>query len=308
MNYIYVIFLIVIINTLQKFVQKLNDIRVFITIICVITSFITTSLIIEYLTIFGVLTIGILHGANDLSLLQRISFMRKKSQRFLVYITSVLLFSMILYNFPFAALLLFVLFSCYHFGEQQWRNYFESKTNYPQFFYFVYGAFVFSMLFWSHAEQTQLIIKELSNLHILPISFHYMTYCSVCLCVLYLLIQFSAAKTMIMDILLQSTVLMILFWTTNLIISFGTYFIIWHSWPSLKDQTLTLYNKPNAYLAYLKDAFPYWIISILGLSLFFMYNDQIGLNPLALFFAFLAAITFPHVLVIFGLHQNFKLS
>jgi hypothetical protein len=29
---------------------------------------------------------------------------------------------------------------------------------------------------------------------------------------------------------------------------------------------------------------------------------------MALFFAFLAAITFPHVLVIFGLHQKFKLG
>ena len=111
-----------------------------------------------------------------------------------------------------------------------------------------------------------------------------------------------------MDVLLQSIILMLLFWTTNLIVSFGTYFIIWHSWPSLKDQTRTLYKKPNAYFEYLKDAFPYWIISILGLSIFYVYNEQIGLNPLALFFAFLAAITFPHVLVIFGLHQKFKLS
>ena len=201
-----------------------------------------------------------------------------------------------------------MLFSCYHFGEQQWTNRFQSKTNSPQFFYFVYGAFLFSILFWSHAEQTQFIVKELSDLHITPILFQYMTYTSVCLCVLYLLLQFSAAKTLIIDVLLQSTLLMLLFWTTNLIVSFGTYFIIWHSWPSLQDQTRTLYNKPNAYFAYLKDAFPYWIISILGLSLFFVYNEQIGLNPLALFFAFLAAITFPHVLVIFGLHQKFKLS
>jgi Brp/Blh family beta-carotene 15,15'-monooxygenase len=100
----------------------------------------------------------------------------------------------------------------------------------------------------------------------------------------------------------------ILFWTTNLIVSFGTYFIIWHSLPSLQDQILVLYNKPNAYSTYIKDAFPYWMISILGLSLFSVYNDYMGLNPLALFFAFLAAITFPHVLVIFGLHQKFKPS
>jgi Brp/Blh family beta-carotene 15,15'-monooxygenase len=111
-----------------------------------------------------------------------------------------------------------------------------------------------------------------------------------------------------MDVLLQSTLLMLLFWTTNLIVSFGTYFIIWHSWPSLQDQSKTLYNKPNAFFAYLKDAFPFWIISILGLSLFLIYYEQVGLNPLALFFAFLAAITFPHVLVVFGLHQKFKLS
>ena len=298
----------IIINTLQKIVQKLNDIRVYITISCVIISFTTTSLAIDYLAIFGVLTLGILHGANDLSLLQSISFMRTQLQRFLVYIATVLLFSLILYHFPLTALLFFVLFSCYHFGEQQWTNRFQSKTNSPQFFYFVYGAFLFSILFWSHAEQTQFIVKELSDLHIAPILFQYMTYTSVCLCVLYLLLQFSAAKTLIIDVLLQSTLLMLLFWTTNLIVSFGTYFIIWHSWPSLQEQTRTLYNKPNAYFAYLKDAFPYWIISILGLSLFFVYNEQIGLNPLALFFAFLAAITFPHVLVIFGLHQKFKLS
>lgn len=293
---------------MQKIVQKIDDIRVYITISCVIISFITSSLAIDYLAIFGVLTLGILHGANDLSLLQSIRFMRTKSQRFLVYTATVLLFSLILYHFPMTALLLFVLFSCYHFGEQQWTHRFQSKINFPQLFFFVYGAFLFSMLFWSHAEQTQFIIKELSDLNIDPISFQYMTYTSGCLCVLYLLLQFSAAKTVIMDVLLQSILLVLLFWTTNLIVSFGTYFIIWHSWPSLKDQTRTLYNKPNAYFEYLKDAFPYWIISILGLSIFYVYNEQIGLNPLALFFAFLAAITFPHVLVIFGLHQKFKLS
>ena len=298
----------IIINTLQKIVQKLDDIRVYVTISCVIISIITTSLAIDYLAIFGVLTLGILHGANDLSLLQSIRFMRTKSQSFLVYIATVLLFSLILYHFPMTALLFFVLFSCYHFGEQQWTHRFQSKTNSPQFFYFVYGAFLFSMLFWSHAEQTQFIIKELSDLHITPISFQYMTFTSVFFCVLYLLLQFSASKTLIIDVLLQSALLILLFWTTNLIVSFGTYFIIWHSWPSLQDQTRTLYNKPNAYFEYLKDAFPYWIISILGLSLFFVYNEQIGLNPLALFFAFLAAITFPHVLVIFGLHQKFKLG
>ena len=297
-----------IINILQKNIQKLNDIRVYVTFFCVIFSFTTTSLAIDYLAIFGVLTLGILHGANDLILLQNMRFMRTKSQRFLVYVSTVFLFSLILYHFPLIALLLFVLFSCYHFGEQQWAHRFQSRTTSPQFFYFVYGAFLFSMLFWSHLEQTQFIIKELSGLSISASYFQFMTYIFTGLCLLYLLFQFSAAKTLVVDVVLQSVLLVVLFWTTNLIVSFGTYFIIWHSWPSLQDQTQTLYNKPNAYFSYIKDAFPYWMISILGLSLFFIYNEQIGLNPLALFFAFLAAITFPHVLVIFGLNQKIKLS
>lgn len=295
-------------NILQKNIQKLNDIRVYVTFFCVIINFITTSLAIDYLAIFGVLTLGILHGANDLKLLQNMRFMRTNSQRFLVYVSTVFLFSLILYHFPLIALFLFVLFSCYHFGEQQWAHRFQSRTTSPQFFYFVFGAFLFSMLFWTHLEQTQFIIKELSGLSISASYFQSMTYIFTGLCLLYLLFQFSAAKTLVVDVVLQSVLLLVLFWTTNLIVSFGTYFIIWHSWPSLQDQTQTLYNKPNAYLSYIKDAFPYWMISILGLSLFFIYNEQIGLNPLALFFAFLAAITFPHVLVIFGLNQKIKLS
>ena len=142
----------------------------------------------------------------------------------------------------------------------------------------------------------------------LPTYFKWMTYLFLGLCALFLLIQISATLKLMFDVLFQTALLLALFWTTNLIVSFGTYFIIWHSWPSMKDQIQALYNKPDAYSSYIKDALPYWLISLLGLFLFFIYNDSIGLNPLALFFSFLAAITFPHVLVIFGLHQKIKLS
>ena len=44
------------------------------------------------------------------------------------------------------------------------------------------------------------------------------------------------------------------------------------------------------------------------LLLLFGFPVAFTLAGSALFFAFLAAITFPHVLVVFGLHQKFKLS
>ena len=293
---------------MQKIVQKLSDIRVTITVFCVIVSYLTNFLKIDYLVIFGVLTLGIMHGANDLSLLQNIHFMRTKLQRFLIYTLTVIIFSVALYNFALYALLLFVLFSCYHFGEQQWTHSFQNQTHFPQLFYFLYGGFLFSALFWSHTERTIYIIKELSDFSVPTYYFQWMTYLFLGLCALFLLFQISATLKLMFDVLFQTALLLALFWTTNLIVSFGTYFIIWHSWPSIKDQIQALYNKPDAFSSYIKDALPYWLISLLVLSLFFIYNDSIGLNPLALFFSFLAAITFPHVLVIFGLHQKIKLS
>ena len=293
---------------MQKIVQKLSDIRVIITVFCVIVSYLTNFLKIDYLVIFGVLTLGIMHGANDLSLLQNIHFMRTKLQRFLIYTLTVIIFSVALYNFALYALLLFVLFSCYHFGEQQWTHSFQNQTHFPQLFYFLYGGFLFSALFWSHTERTIYIIKELSDFSVPTYYFQWMTYLFLGLCALFFLFQISATLKLMFDVLFQTALLLALFWTTNLIVSFGTYFIIWHSWPSIKDQIQALYNKPDAFSSYIKDALPYWLISLLGLSLFFIYNDSIGLNPLALFFSFLAAITFPHVLVIFGLHQKIKLS
>lgn len=292
---------------MQKIVQKLSDIRVILTVFCIIISSLTNSVTIDYLIILGVLTLGILHGANDLSLLENIRFMQTKQQRFMVYILTVFIFSLALYHFPLWALLLFVFFSCYHFGEQQWAHSIDHKLRFPQLFYFLYGAFLFSILFWSHAEQTQYIVAELSDFSVPSNYFQWLSYLFLAFVSLFLLLQIAVTRSLVFDVLFQTALLVTLFWTTNLIVSFGTYFIIWHSWPSMQDQIHALYNKPNAYLLYIKNAFPYWFVAMVGLFLFVIYNDSLGFNPLALFFSFLAAITFPHVLVIFSLHQKIKL-
>ncbi|GIR50739.1 MAG: hypothetical protein CM15mP59_4810 [Flavobacteriaceae bacterium] len=69
-------------------------------------------------------------------------------------------------------------------------------------------------------------------------------------CALYLLFQISATLKLMFDVLFQTALLLALFWTTNLIVSFGTYFIIWHSWPSMKDQIQALYNSQCLFFIY----------------------------------------------------------
>jgi len=91
----------------------------------------------------------------------------------------------------------------------------------------------------------------------------------------------------------------IIFKVSTLIWGFTIYFIFWHSLPSLFEQISFLYDdfNKNTILKYCKKAFPYWILSLIGVGIVFYIfrNDEMFY---AIFFSFIAAITFPHALVI----------
>ena len=91
----------------------------------------------------------------------------------------------------------------------------------------------------------------------------------------------------------------IIFKVSSLIWGFAIYFILWHSIPSMLDQMRFLYGNVsfNHFKCYFRSAFIYWMLSLVGIGfLYFILKDQKIFN--ALFFSFLASITFPHVMVI----------
>jgi Brp/Blh family beta-carotene 15,15'-monooxygenase len=102
----------------------------------------------------------------------------------------------------------------------------------------------------------------------------------------------------------------VLFQNSSLIWGFAIYFAIWHSLPSLLDQVKFLSGsiKRQTILDYIKSSLIYWIMSILGLMLFvYFFKDREELF-LTLFFTFLAAITFPHVVVMHRLFDQESMS
>jgi Brp/Blh family beta-carotene 15,15'-monooxygenase len=101
-------------------------------------------------------------------------------------------------------------------------------------------------------------------------------------------------------------ILAALFFSSSLIWSFAVYFVIWHSIPSIIEQSKFIYgaSTKNTFIKYLKDASIYWVISIIGLLIaYYVLKDQQNLL-ISIFFSFLAAITFPHTLVIFKIKKN----
>ncbi len=262
------------------------------------------------LALLLILTIGVVHGANDLILIKKSkTFKTANSIKNLGYYLGIILMIISLFFIiPQIALPVFVLFSAYHFGEQHWEANLNGHWFLNRVFYILYGLFIFSLLFAAHKEDVQQIIYQMSHV-LLPISF----FDDALLILLLIVIIFMGAyafkrklKTFWLEELFFIVVFFVIFNTATLLWAFAIYFVLWHSIPSIKEQVEFLYGTCNraAVIGYLKLAWVYWLVALVGFGVvvYFFGEDQSLL--LAIFFSFLAAITFPHVLVISRMHKK----
>lgn len=256
---------------------------------------------------------GILHGANDLALFQKISETEKSislKKLTLSYVGIVIFGAVLFYSIPILALLLFILFSSYHFGEQHWNTIeTEEKNSWITIFQTIYGLFIFSLLFTFHENEVEKIIYQITNFSIEKLDFKWITIC------IGLLMIAAGIKVNSVSIKFKSEVVVnifylvvfaIIFKTADLVWAFAIYFVIWHSISSIEEQINYLYGSFTLknFRSYFISAFPYWITSLFGIFiLYFIFKDKELFN--ALFFSFLAAITFPHTIIIIKM-QNSK--
>jgi len=276
---------------------------------------ITTYFSIEYQQITGFVIIflfGILHGSNDLLIISKI-----RSQKVAVTYPKILFYYLVFvsvgillfYSLPAFALLLFIVISAYHFGEQHW-NFLNTKTISKTVIAFqtLYGLFLLAMLFNFHSEEVKTIMEQIIRLPLVQINFNHILLFIGVLLLINSLILYSKSERFGKEIvvnLVYLIVLGIIFKNSNLIWAFAIYFIVWHSLPSMKQQICFLYGHYSFqnFMRYFKAAFVYWLFSLLGiLLLYVLFKDKEIFK--ALFFSFLAAITFPHTLVIMKMQNN----
>ena len=268
----------------------------------------------DFIGFFFIFSIGILHGANDLVLIKKINI-SKNSYSFIniltYYVIIVLLAVLLFYLIPLFTLFFFIIVSGYHFGEQQ-LLYLNNLSNKSIIYLasIVYGLFILFLLFCCHQQEVVNIIFEISQVNIPKKLFSIiLKILSVALfsIFLYLYIYQKNIQEKILLEVFYIGVFLVIFLSSGLIWGFAIYFIIWHSVPSMIDQIKFLYVDVNSknLIQYIKTAFWYWIISLFGIFfLYYSFKDQKIFN--ALFFSFLAAITFPHVLVIIKMFEKNK--
>lgn len=271
------------------------------TIFCVILNYTVSEYYNDILSGFGILTFGIVHGANDLLLINKTTDTTKSIfTQFFIYLTLVLLFFIFFYSIPSLALITFVMLSSYHFGEQQWTLFEKTNNNIIKILYFSYGLLIFSILFYFNFNEVSFIIKDIAD-QSLDLAFfkNLLIYSSLTTLIISIMLFKHLKNQLLIQIFLLIFFLITVYFT-DLLMSFAIYFVLWHSLPSILEQSKFLFgSSERTHLKiYLKKASLYWILSILGLTVtYYIFKDSQS-QLLSIFFSFLAAITFPHTFVI----------
>jgi len=284
-------------------------------LIFIITISLSILLPVNYQDILGfllILSIGVIHGANDLLIIKKYTrndTLKSQILYFLYYLGLVFLGFVFFYFFPSIALLSFVFVSIYHFGEQHWEanvsNTGLSKSNkiYP---ISLHGLIFFIIIFMNNIN---VVNDVLFSFNTISLDYHLLRTLLIILFSIYMFLLSSfRLRTYLIEEFMFFILLFILTINASLIFGFSIYFIFFHSILSIKDQVRFIYddNKSEYVKKYLINALPYFFLALLFLLGFYLIIDIESIDILPIIFTFLAAITFPHVIVIEKMYRSMK--
>ena len=283
--------------------QSVSNIKLILTFVMLwATSFLSPELE-DYLAYFMILTVGLLHGSNDIELLFK-NYKLNKNKNYVVlllYITLILITAVCFIQLPSVMLVVFILFSAYHFGEQHFNKKIGIQSPLRDFFFIAYGLTLFFMLFALNSIDTVLIMNQIGFTGVTEEHFFLGLFLSLS-ATLFIGAILRLEKALEANIVREIFLLLLfylIFKLATLMWAFAIYFVIWHAYPSILDQMTYLKGRVNesGFIQYLKSSLLYWSISVFGIVLLFILTSRNTELFNALFFTLIAAISFPHIFV-----------
>ena len=301
---------IVFLKTVYLYLKSKNWLRYIFALLVVVTYLLLSNWSLQIAAYFsylflviGLMLIGIPHGALD-HLLSK----KKNSCLFfflLKYVVIAGLYFVFWQFFPLLALIVFVVYSCFHFGESELiENNIQVDSIVAHFKAFAMGLSILLFIIFSHFEESLDIVANLAPFPestYLKLNFTITSRIVAGLSFVYIFIQSIKSKNWSYIGLLF---LLVLGAKVPLMLAFGFYFILQHSfnaWQHLKQglnmNSIQLYKKSSIYT--------YSALVIFILTAFYA-NEIISMNGLiANFFIFIACISFPHF---FLMHIFYKIK
>jgi len=243
------------------------------------------------------LSIGIPHGSVD----HIIAFINPDARRFnsklvfyIIYLSLIIINIVLWIISPFLGLLIFLLISCYHFGETQVLGY--NSTN-NKLLNFIIGANILLSLFLNNIIELQgilYILPEFSSLDLSNFDGAFFLLLSVVVLMLSI-VNFEIRRKV--PLYAEITILYMVFYHTDLLTSFALYFGFCHSLPMLMLEFKEL--KSDNFIKFYLKTLPFTILSLVfGFLLYHFNNDLLTSDNLILFvFIIISSLTLPHVFI-----------
>ena len=284
------------------FIRNYENFMIFFTFFLFWVSIQFGEVVEDFIAYIMVISVGILHGANDLLILSTKEQKDKKLIKNLSIYIGIILLCIVIYWFSsFVAIVLFVVLSAYHFGEEHLSHKINVNFVFNAVYFLSYGLFIFALLFYQSISDVDFIMKELTGETFSKLQIEItliMSAISLSIGSIYLILTKRNETVLFLREFLYFVLLFLVFNTSSLILGFAIYFILWHSIPSIIHQIEFIsgsLNKRNV-IAYVKKALIYWVISIVGLLVLYQLLPEIKLLATVVF-VILFAVTAPHTWV-----------
>jgi Brp/Blh family beta-carotene 15,15'-monooxygenase len=270
--------------------------------------------------LLGIILLGIPHGGADHLIAAKNSrdqYGRFSNGRFnLMYLGNIALFSGLLFFFPLAGVILFLILSAYHFGETDLQE-FDTGTVAGKVFIFTYGLLILGTILLPDFHEVKRSIASLDpnathgdivkfitiyNAEILSIILVFFVFNGI--------VFFLNHKSLFKSNWLKLTsliVLIVLLYKLPLTLSFTFYFVLWHSIFSLKNiVTYLFHNKSVKRGMVIKEVGRNSAIAVLGVVIFGWAGIAFFDNRNILLYAVfgLAALTASHMQVMHHMYHH----
>lgn len=251
------------------------------------------------IVLFGIilLSIGIPHGAIDHLTSQPKQTKKSLTKFLLIYLGLIGLYIGLWFFAAKLAILFFLVFSAYHFGQTHFLNRFQKLSWQGPLLFLSRGIFLLSTILFGSFETTAQILSSMISVGFLEA---YAVYLILIPFGGTILMQAISKIKFDANDLLDLFVLPVLLYFSPLFVSFAVYFGFWHSLPSMISEYVYLSGFPQyrGVKKFVLQLLPFSLISIVGIAIILL----LGINSMEmgeltlLFFVLISLISFPHVI------------
>lgn len=251
--------------------------------------------------VLSIASIGMLHGGLDHITAFRHFSMQDSTSKWVLFLAGYMgiigVYGLIWLISPLIALIIFILMSCYHFGQLDMHT--IARPPWNRLLYLSRGIFLLGLMLTVQYVPVASIIQPIADTSVyLNLMESWMPYVAAFLVVQHVVLLFSITRERSASVLADTAVTGLMFAFLPPLLSFGLYFALWHSWDHL--HLLNRYLRLPDWKSLILNAMPFTIMALLGIAGIIVLFRQSLTEPGTVMYVLIgiSLLTMPHMLLV----------